>query len=211
MCTDVMYSASREYLLSSSDSGVEEGASNSPRPSHHHGNPWLDMPAPVLLLNSDRRQEKGVAEEDTELRGVLRGEYVRPLISLSPEGEEQEVNVDPSQELLEHEEPSYDVISPPTKRQKLTSTSGAKKIEGKRTVEKKQSSDVTSSQIDPTDHMSTQKVGGALGIANQQLLNVHEAFAGDDVVGDFAREKKATQETEDVETSLSLPGEARLH
>lgn len=64
----------RVCLLSSSDSGVEEGASNSPHTTHHHGNPWLDMSAPVLLLNSDPRQEKGVAEEDT--RGVLREEYV---------------------------------------------------------------------------------------------------------------------------------------
>lgn len=111
--------------------------------------------------------------------------------------------MDPSQQLLEHEEPSYD--APPTKRQKLTAaTSGARKNE------KKQSSDVTSSQIDPTAHMSTQKVGGALGVANQQLLNVHEAFAGDDVVADFAREKQATQ-TEDVETSLTLPGEPDCH
>lgn len=66
----------RVYLLSSSDSEMEEGASNSPHTTHHHGNPWLDMSAPVLLLNSDPRQEKGVAEEDTEPRGLLRGEYV---------------------------------------------------------------------------------------------------------------------------------------
>lgn len=120
--------------------------------------------------------------------------------------------MDPSQELLEHEEPSYDVISPPTKRQRFTAaTTGAGKIEKQRTVEKKQSSDVTSSQIDPTAHISTEKVGGALGVANQQLLNVHEAFAGDDVVADFAREKEATQETKDMETSLTLPGEPDCH
>lgn len=123
--------------------------------------------------------------------------------------------MDPSQQLLEHgsaDEPSYDVISTPTKRQKLTtSTSGAQKIKLKHAEGMKQLSDVTSSQIDPTAHISTQKVGGALGIASQQLLNVHEAFAGDDVVADFAREKEATEEAEWVETSLTLPGEARLH
>lgn len=67
--------ASRMCLPSSSDSGLEESGSNShhPTPStHHHGNPWLDVSTPVLLLNSDPRQEKSVVE-DTELRGVWRG------------------------------------------------------------------------------------------------------------------------------------------
>lgn len=59
--------------LSSSDLGGEESAGNSPQSTSLHGNPWMDMSAPVLLLNSDLRPEKEVAKV-TEQRGELRRE-----------------------------------------------------------------------------------------------------------------------------------------
>ena len=72
----------------------------------------------------------------------------------------------------------------------------------------KQSSDITSSvikDINPTSFLTPHKMGMSLGVANQQLLHVHEAFAGDDVVKEFEEEKnEQTNTTQDI--ILQLPG-----
>ena len=79
-------------------------------------------------------------------------------------------------------------------------------------LDKRQSCDITSSvakkvpHIDPTAYLTSQKEGVALGVASQQLLNVHEAFAGDDVVAQFAREKTAAAE----ESPTTLPGQGAV-
>lgn len=122
------------------------------------------------------------------------------------------MNWDPSRQLLEHgspddstpcQESSRDVISSPTKRKKFATAATVS------SVGENQLSDAISSQIDPTAYINTHKVGGVLGVANQQLLHVHEAFAGDDVVGDFAREKEAAEEAGQEEASLTLPGDRK--
>ena len=62
--------------------------------------------------------------------------------------------------------------------------------------------------IDPTAYLTPcNEVGVALGVASQQLLQVHEAFAGDDVIGEFEREK-GEGEKEREEVQLELPGES---
>ena len=75
----------------------------------------------------------------------------------------------------------------------------------------KQSNDITSlstSIINPLDFLKSQEVGGALGVASQQLLHVHEAFAGDDVVNEFQDEKKEAERKRetDIQTTPHLPG-----
>ena len=76
----------------------------------------------------------------------------------------------------------------------------------------RQSSDITSSAtptINPTAFLTSQKVGGSLGVASQQLLHVHEAFAGDDVMNDFEEEKRETERKKNNTASqetLHLPG-----
>lgn len=129
------------------------------------------------------------------------------------------MNIDPSKQLLEQgsggsadestsgHESSCDVISLPTKRMTSSNPSNAGLQPVASSVGENESSNVISSQIDPTAYINTQKVGGALGVANQQLLSVHEAFSGDDVVSDFAREKQAAEAAGQEDTNLTLPGE----
>lgn len=112
-------------------------------------------------------------------------------------GEEQEVHFDPSkQDGSDDTGQSCDV----------TSSHSSRKLKNEFTSSVRQKC-ITSSHIDPKAYLSTEKVGGALGVASQQLLNVHEAFAGDDVVADFSREKAAAEEREREEPSVCLPGE----
>ena len=48
----------------------------------------------------------------------------------------------------------------------------------------------------------------SLGIASENLLNVQEAFAGDDVVDEFVREKEEEVEKgRPKEVDLALPGD----
>ena len=49
-------------------------------------------------------------------------------------------------------------------------------------------------------------------MASQQLLNVREAFAGDDVVAEFSREKEAEEgkKAEGETVGLDLPGRPAL-
>ena len=108
--------------------------------------------------------------------------------------EEQESNFDPTKQLIE--DASDEQTPPPTQSDdvtKLTSSSTTK-----------QSSVPV---IDPTAYLTpSEKVGVALGVASEQLLQVHEAFAGDDVVGEFKREKREAEATEAEEMQLELPG-----
>ena len=63
------------------------------------------------------------------------------------------------------------------------------------------------SHIDMSVVMDTTGVGGGLGGASKNLLSVHEAFAGDDVIGQFAAEKEEEREKDRPKNVvLSLPG-----
>ena len=80
-----------------------------------------------------------------------------------------------------------------------------------------QSNDITSCKkgikpiIDPMAYLTpSNEVGGALRAASQQLLEVHEAFAGDDVVGGFEREKREEEEVGSKDIQLELPGQPTL-
>ena len=116
--------------------------------------------------------------------------------------EEQRSNVDPSQHLIEEEEHSE--ATPPPQLDDITSC---------------QQTNVTSSgarkektgppMIDPTAYLTPRdKVGGALGVASQQLLKVHEAFAGDDVVGEFEREREEEEAGRENFQLDVLPGQS---
>ena len=60
--------------------------------------------------------------------------------------------------------------------------------------------------IDPTAFITPRKEGVSLGMASQQLLHVHEAFAGDEVVMEFEREKETAATAMTETPSLTLPG-----
>ena len=61
--------------------------------------------------------------------------------------------------------------------------------------------------IDTSVVLDVTEVGGALGGTSRNLLCVHEAFAGDDVIGQFAAEKEEEREKDrPKKVTLSLPG-----
>lgn len=51
--------------------------------------------------------------------------------------------------------------------------------------------------------------GGGLGRASEQLLAIREAFAGDDVMGEFEQEKAELEAEENAEeTTGDMPGQS---
>ena len=188
-------------------SEVEAGELSDPRPApatlpDRHSNPWLHSSGPLLLLGSDASQPArpgSGGEEDSE---ASQGEQV--------------VNFDPSIHLIE--EPADDVgqssdvtACPSTKNKSRLGKKQSSDVTSSLRLtkpDKKQSSDITSSHIDPKAYLRSEKEAGLLDVASQQLLNVREAFAGDDVVAEFAREKEAEEgrKAEGETVGLDLPG-----
>ena len=136
--------------------------------------------------------------------GCVRQLHTVHIVCIADEDkmEEQRSNVDPSQHLIEGEEHSE--ATPPPQLDDITSC---------------QQTNVTSSgarkektgppMIDPTAYLTPRdEVGGALGVASQQLLKVHEAFAGDDVVGEFEREREEEEAGRENFQLDVLPGQS---
>jgi len=104
--------------------------------------------------------------------------------------EEQEENFDPSHHLIEGEEEEGGRQTGRTPPKQAT-------VEAKR----------EEVNIDPSAYLRTEKVGGALGVASENILSVYEAFAGDDVMGEFAQEKEEeVEKSKPQDTNLPLPG-----
>lgn len=102
--------------------------------------------------------------------------------------EEQEENFDPSHHLLEGRD----------------GEGGEQAVEKQVVVDKKSGN----SNINPSAYLRTAEVGGALGVASENILSVYEAFAGDDVMGNFAKEKEEeVEKSKPQNTNLPLPGE----
>ena len=125
--------------------------------------------------------------------------------------EEQEVRVNPTRQLVEvgsgdsgDEDQSHDVTSSASTSKKLNDSSN--KNQSHDVTSSVRASNITTPNIDPKANLS---VGVALGVASKQLLAVREAFAGDDVVAEFAREKAAmgVVEAEEEGSGLTLPGQ----
>ena len=182
-----------------SDDGEVAEDTNAMSQSHsldgHHDNPWLQKSTSVLLLNSDLSSQP-------QIEGVLINSVSNRLIMVWLAGEEeQEVNFDPSDQLIEDGGCASDEeVWPQTQSDDVTSS---------------KSTNITSSvaknrptpHIDPTAFLTPRnEVGVALGVASERLLQVHEAFAGDDVVGEFETEKRENEREEEEELAMQLPG-----
>ena len=120
----------------------------------------------------------------------------------STELAEQETNFEPSQLLIENDKPPSDEeLATPSQSDDITS------CQSTTATSLKTSRPSLVPVIDPTAYLTSRdEVGGALGVASQQLLNIHEAFAGDDVVGEWEKEKSEREEAGREEIQLELPG-----
>ena len=110
---------------------------------------------------------------------------------------------------MEEQEDRYD----PTSHLKEGGREGGGEEEGMKHVNSHQNASLTKVKGQGAPHIDTSvvldvtEVDGALGGTSRNLLCVHEAFAGDDVIGQFAAEKEEEREKDrPKKVTLSLPG-----